>query len=228
VNRFKGILFDFDGTLANTLGDHFLAWQAVMKNYSVDLKPKDYYPLEGIPMPELAKRFMVKAGDDSPTESLIKDLVKQKENYYLQHHRFEFYPGVESFVDTLWKTGILIAIVTASYRDRMRKSVPGDFLDKFNALVDGKETLRGKPHPDPYLKGAEALRLDPAQCIVIENAPLGVESAKNAGAYCIAVCSTLDRSSLRKADEVVSAFSELASLGVIRNLLRGSPKIGRL
>ncbi len=223
--RFKGILFDFDGTLARTMEDHFLAWHKVMGRHHVDIKSEDYYPLEGLSLSELAKRFLrmgkVEQWDNL---ALVKEVVDEKERCYLTHNQFDLYPGVEAFVDVLHKQGVSMGIVTAGLRPRLESSVPKEFLDKFGVLVTGEQGGRGKPHPGPYLKGAEVLHLTTQECVVIENSPLGIESAKSANAYCIGVCSTLDKSYLNKADQVVGSFKDLESLPVIReNFLQVGP-----
>ena len=77
-------------------------------------------------------------------------------------------------------------------------------------------TTKGKPSADPYLMGSESLSIPPEQCIVVENAPLGIQAAK---AYCIAICSILESLYLQEADLVVDSFEELHSLSVIGSLL---------
>ncbi|MBI4063319.1 MAG: HAD family phosphatase [Elusimicrobia bacterium] len=225
---FKGILFDFDGTLAKTMEGHFNAWQAVMRKYAVDLKPEDYYPLEGAPLQELVHLFsLMKPGAISLSDQLIRQIVQQKENYYTRHSRFTLYPGVEFLVDSLKKKRIRMGIVTAGLNDRIKKSTPQEFLEKFDVLVTGDMTVRGKPYPDPYLKGAEALDLRPDECIVVENAPLGVQSAKAANFYCIGVCSTLDRSYFTEADEMVDCFEDLKDSRAIHRVMRAGILQGR-
>ena len=213
---YRGILFDFDGTLARTMEDNLEAWRAVTRKYGIDLKPDDYFPFEGLPMTEIAARFFTMNGLNPPD---VAQLVKLKDDWYLKNHRFSFYPGVEDLIDSLAQAKIPLGIVTAGLRDRLEKSVPGDFLENFTTIVTGNMTQRGKPHPDPYLTGAGALGLDPQECVVVENAPLGIESAKRAGTYCVAVCTTLERGYLTGADEIVERFDELRGLSVIRGML---------
>lgn len=213
---FRGILFDFDGTLARTMEDNLEAWRAVTRRYGIELKPEDYYPFEGLPLQEIAARFFRTNNLPSPD---VAELVKLKDEWYLKHHRFSFYPGVEEFVDFLVQGKVCMGIVTAGLRERLEKSVARDFLEKFTAVVTGDMTPRGKPHPDPYLRGASELGVRPEDCIVVENAPVGIESAKNAGAWCIAVCTTLDRSYLERADEVIDSFEDLKDSETIKQLI---------
>lgn len=214
-DRFKGILFDFDGTLAKSMEAHFRAWQAVLLERGVSINEDDYYPLEGMGLHEVAAWF---ARAYSWTKDQINELILHKKDHYLSNHQFEFYPGVETFIADLGRKGILMGIVTGSHRDQLKQSVPSSFLDQFAVLVTGEEFAQGKPNPAPYLKGAQKLGLKPEECIAIENAPLGVQSAVSAHTYCIAVCSTVKREQLAAAHEVVGSFEDLKNLSVIRHL----------
>jgi len=213
---YRGILFDFDGTLACTMEDNLEAWKAVTKKYGIDVKPDDYFPFEGLPMNEVAARFFTVNGLTPPD---VSELVALKDEWYLEHHRFSFYPGVEDLVDSLVQATVPLGIVTAGLRDRLERTVPGDFLAKFATVVTGDMTHRGKPYPDPYVAGANAMGLDPKECIVVENAPLGIQAAKSAQSYCIAVCTTLERGYLIGADDIVERFEDLRRVPVIRGML---------
>lgn len=219
---FKGVLFDFDGTLARTMEDNLEAWRAVTRKYGIDLSPEDYYPYEGLPMQEIAARFFSTRNLPVPD---VTELLKSKDEWYLRNHRFAFYPGVEDLVDALAKGSVRMGIVTAGRPDRLVRSVPPAFLRKFTALVTGDMVERGKPHPDPYLRGARGLDVTPDSCVVVENAPLGIQAAKRAGCYCVAVCSTLTRRALSDADDVVDRFADLKELPVIRHILMSGTEI---
>jgi beta-phosphoglucomutase len=230
MRRFRAVVFDFDGTLADTMGDHFRAWQAVMAEYGIRLLPEDYYPLEGVRVAELPRRFFARYRQAARDEEAI---VRKKEQHYLAHHRFAFYPSVEGFIRELREKAIPMAVVTTGLRQRLRDSVPAGFLEQFEAVVTGDDTVEGKPSPQPYLRGAEKLGVSSAECIVVENAPLGIEAAKRAGAYCIALCTTVPRPFLEQAgaDEVVESFEALGDSAGIRRLLEAvdgvAPRRGR-
>jgi len=207
--KIKGILFDFDGVIAKTMEDNFNAWKAAMKDFDVELMGSDYYILEGMPLRDVARKFCRKFNLD---ESLADHIVAKKEDYYLKNHHFEFYPGVEVTIDFLKKRKILMGVVTAALTDRLKKSAPAEFLEKFDTIVSGDKVERGKPFPDQYFRGLSDLNLSKTECIVVENAPLGIKAAKNAGLYCIAICSTLDRSYLTEADEIIGEFKDLLKI----------------
>ncbi len=213
--NFRGVLFDLDGVLAKTMDDNFEAWKAAMRDFKTDIATEDYFPLEGMNLYEIAK-ILCKINNIDVSD--YADIVKKKEEYYLKNNSFELYPNVEGFVDYLKSKNVLMGIVTAGLPERLHSSVPLEFLSKFDVVIAGDKTTRGKPFPDPYLKGAQELGLKPEESIVVENAPLGIQAAKSAGAYCIAICSTLDRSYLEEADEIVEKFEDLNTLDVIKQL----------
>lgn len=198
--------------------DNFKAWRAALREYGIDLKPEDYYPLEGLSVFELPERFSKKYQRKLPSAQTVVD---QKEAHYLKNHRFSFYPGAEALVDLLGSHQIPLAIVTTALRARLNQTVPPSFLARFQGVVTGEDTSEGKPSPAPYLKGAEKLGVRAEDCLVVENAPLGIESAKRAGAYCIAVCNTLSRQYLRQADEVVESLKDLSRVSKVKELLQG-------
>ncbi|MGE5437612.1 MAG: HAD family hydrolase, partial [Syntrophothermus sp.] len=80
----------------------------------------------------------------------------------------------------------------------------------FDVIVSGEDVHKAKPNPDPYLTAQKELGMAINECVVIENAPLGIESAKAAGMICIAIESTLGKEYLQKADFLINTISEVS------------------
>lgn len=213
---FKGVLFDFDGTLADTMQEHYWAWKAALGEYGISIEASDYYPLEGTGLHEVARIFTKGL---RWTEAAIDKLVLKKKRYFVNRQSITFYPGVESLVSELSNRKVPMAIITAGHLDQLNLSVPVNFLNHFEALITGDMISRDKPDPEPYLRGAESLGLKPQDCIAIENAPLGVQSARRAKIYCIAICSTVNRDELVEADEILERFDDLRSSVKIKQIL---------
>ena len=213
--KYKAVLFDFDGTLADTMRDHYGAWEKASLDYGIILNPEDYYPLEGTNVFEIAKRLF-KVNQINGDE---KKLVQKKEKYYLDKNTINIYPGVEYLINKLCSYKIKIGIVTTGLRKRIYSSVPKQFLDMFDVIICGDDTVKGKPFPDPYLKGMKKLILKPKECIIVENSPIGVESAKATGAYCIAICSTLGDEYFTKADVIFNSFEVMSKSDVFDHML---------
>lgn len=204
----KGILFDFDGTLADTIGKHAKAWVDALAETGIAICAADYCVLEGRSMREVAQ---ILSGGRCDTERLI-----QRKKALLAAGEVAFYPGALDLIAKL-RGRVPIGVVTSSHRDQLDRVVSPAFLVQFDAIVTGDQFAIGKPHPAPYLAGAKAIGIPPAACIAVENAPLGVQSAKAAGMHCIGICSTVSAEQLSEAHQVLATFAELEP--VIRLLL---------
>lgn len=214
--KFRGILFDFDGVLAETMDDHFKAWNEAFKTFNTHIAAEDFFCLEGMPITKMAEEMCRMKGID-----LIhtKTILEQKAVHYSANHSFHLYPGVEDVITELHTRNIPIAIVSGGGQARIRNSAPADFLKKFTAIITAESTPRGKPFPDPYLEGARALGLSPSECIVVENAPLGIQAAKAAGAYCVAVTSTVSQDKLYAADAIITTIQKIRTLPIVQGLI---------
>jgi len=211
----KAILFDFDGTLSETINQHFSAWKEAFSSKGVDIEGDDFFPVEGQNLMLMAKNICEKYHlSADPTE--IYDI---KEKIYLENHEFSLYPGVEELIEELIYNKIKIAIVTAGKRNRMNNSIPSDFSKMFDVIICGDDTERGKPFPDPFLKCIHDLKVGPLETVVVENAPFGVASAKASGAYVIAVCSTVGKEKLYEADEIYPSFSDISKSSLISSCI---------
>ncbi|MEK6933944.1 MAG: HAD family phosphatase [Nanoarchaeota archaeon] len=214
--RIKAILFDFDGVIGKTMEDNFIAWKRAFLDFGVEINEDGYFPLEGAQLNKVAEiisnKYAIKNID-------YDEIIRKKENYYKENNSFSFYEGVLEFISLLKEKGIKIAIVSAARKERLFSTVPQDFLMKFDSLITGDMIQNGKPSPEPYLKAISELNLKSEECIVIENAPFGIEAAKSAGTYCIAISSTMDKSYLSGADVIVNNFHELNNVEKIKEII---------
>ena len=195
--------------------NHFDAWGKASFDYGIKLEAEYYYPLEGTNVYEIARKIF----NSNNMHGDEKGLVAKKEKYFLEKNAFSLYKGVEYLIDKLSSNNIKLGIVTAGLQERIFSSVPKQFLDMFDVIICGDGTAKGKPFPDPYLKGMKKLKLEPKDCIVVENSPIGVESAKAAGAYCVAICSTLGEEYFTKADVTFNSFEGMSKSDIFDFLL---------
>ena len=196
----KGVLFDLDGVLVKSMEQHLEAWQHAFKEWDADIRPEHFYQLEGRGVNAVVKELTKRFGIDP---ALNHDLVEKKKEYYLKIFKAEFYDGLYDLLDYLKENNIPAAIVTGGDRDRVLKLQGRYFKGYFKGLVSSDDVENTKPYPEPYLKGARLLALNPEECVVIENAPLGVEAGKSAGMFVIGVTTTVKREILHEADIVV-------------------------
>jgi len=197
----RAVIFDFDGVLADTMSDNCKAWQNAFAFYGFHMDAIEYYRLEGMGRFQIAQHFIDKYFLDP---SIKKDLVEAKEMNYKKNNSFKYYQYVHDIFSFLNEKDIPIAIVTGASRDRIKEHLDEKISVCLKALVTADDVINTKPHPEPYLAAATMLGINAKECLVIENAILGIDSAKSAGCYCFALETTLDRSYLNSADEIFS------------------------
>lgn len=202
----KAILFDFDGVVIKSMEQHFEAWRKAFEEQEITLKPEDFFVLEGQGIHTIANHLGAQNGLSAEQISKVMD---RKLNYYNQFMTIRFYEYFPEMLQNLRMKNIPMGIVTGGTKSRVTSVIENHFAGVFKSVVTVDDVERGKPFPDSFLKGAAELGLPPADCVVVENAPLGVEGAKTAGTKVIAITTTLPAESLSKADYIVNNFQEL-------------------
>ena len=204
----QAILFDFDGVLGRTMEDNYTAWAHALENTcGVALGQQEYFLLEGLSVHKVAVTLLEKHGRDP---QLAQQMAQAKEDHYRRHNRFAFYPHARELIQQLVSKGLPLGLVTGANEGRLAQSVDSTFLDLFKTIVTGDKVDRPKPDPQPYLRAAQELDVPPMNCLVVENAPLGIRAAKQANMFCLAVTTTLSAQYLTEADAIVS---DLATVG---------------
>lgn len=212
VKKYKAVLFDLDGVIMDTMPLHYEAWRQAFAKYGVPVAPREIYELEGMPSRELGKALVKRKGGPLPEEQVMKAVEDKREIFRsLAAKQAMMFPGVPETLTMLRKNGIRLALVTGSNLKTVNELLRKAGLESaFEIVVSGDDTARGKPYPDPYLKGMEILGMPPANCVVVENAPLGLASAKAADVgYVIGVTTTLPADYLKGADDIMTSFVDL-------------------
>ncbi len=212
----EGILFDFDGVLADTMEDNYNAWKKAFIQYGINISRNEYFILEGSKVDVVAKTLARNHGSRL-SERTYENIAYLKGEIYLKDHNFKFYPEIPELVDYLYRKRKL-AIISASTKNKLDNTVPEYFINKFSAVVSGDDCVYGKPDPEPYLIALRKLNLPADKCVVVENAPLGIKSARAAGIYCIGITTTLENNYLEEADIVFENHIELV------NFFRSDPR----
>tara|TARA_Y100000590_G_C15642176_1_gene985407 strand:- start:900 stop:1562 length:663 start_codon:yes stop_codon:yes gene_type:complete len=208
-NNIKGILFDLDGTLIDSMNDHYYAWKKTFNFFlKINLKPEDFFVLEGMKLQNIILHFC-KINNIDIKKINLKKILNYKEKIYLKKAKFKLYPYVTQSIKLLKKNNIKLGIVTSGLRKRLYDSTPSEFRNNFDVIVTGDDTILGKPSKQPYVKGLKSLNLTSKNCMVVENAPLGIKSAISADLFCIAIASTIDKKFLDEANVIVNSFEEL-------------------
>jgi HAD superfamily hydrolase (TIGR01509 family) len=181
---FKAFLFDFDGTIADTMPAHLEAWNQALKIYNLTLTREQHLEWAGRPTRQIVELLNQKHG----TKIEPDIFVKAKETDYLAS--ISQVRAINSVVDIIkhYHGKIPMAVVSGSRHKPVEMTLAQlQLAHYFDVLVCAEDYVRGKPDPDCFLLAAEKLKVKPAECLVFEDASLGIESAKRAGMACIRV-----------------------------------------
>ena len=128
-------------------------------------------------------------------------------------------PGAIKLIKDCKKNGLKVAIASSGPKENINTVIRSLRIKKFiDVVVSGKEIKFSKPHPQIFLLTARNLSLNPKDLIVIEDAPSGVEAAKKAGMFCIAVTNTVSKEKLARADFVLNSLEELNLNSLLKSL----------
>ncbi|MCK5082463.1 MAG: HAD family phosphatase, partial [Candidatus Omnitrophica bacterium] len=218
----KSVIFDMDGVITNTMPDHFRSWKAIFKEEGIHVTYEDIYKREGQPgLSSVTEIFREHNKAFSKKEAA--KVLKKKEVLFKRIVKTRFITGARTFLKHLHKKDIRLALVTGTSRHELRQILPVSLRDLFSVIVTGNEVKHGKPHPEPYLKSLQELKIESSQAVVIENAPFGIRSAKQAGLKCLALETSLPKQYLREADMIFPSIKELenkASFSIDRDTKR--------
>lgn len=197
---FQAVLFDFDGVIADTMPQNYVAWRAAFRAHGVELLARDYYPLEGSGPGEVARILCRKLG---LAESVAPFIAAVKDSMLVKTANLKVYPEIGALLSRLTQSGITCALVTGAGRRRIEATLPPELAYHFKVITTSDDVQKTKPNPEPYLVTARKLALCPSDCVVVENAPLGIASALAGGFYCLAIATTLPVAQLKQASEVL-------------------------
>lgn len=204
----RGVLFDLDGVIVDTIHYHYLAWKHMFGMRGGIVSEHSILLHEGRNSRQILPILMEEAGVSVPEEEHSR-FIEEKRAYYRTIVHVQHYPFAFETIDELKKRGFKISLVTACALKNMQHSLNNEQQKHFDFILTGDEVKNAKPFPEPYLAAASRLGILPSECIVVENAPLGIEAAKSAGMYCIAIETTLNREYLSLADCILGNITEL-------------------
>jgi HAD superfamily hydrolase (TIGR01509 family) len=187
--RKKGVFFDMDGILYDSMGAHADAWSNAFRHFGIDFPPEMVYHNEGRTAQSTINLVYQQNEKRDATDVEIDQIYTKKTEL------IEFYPdaipfaGAYELMVSLKNNGIDIWVVTGSSQDKFLNALLDDFKGLIAAeqIISGKDVKYGKPHPEPYLSALRRSGFNADEVIVIENAPLGIQSAKAAGIFTVAI-----------------------------------------
>jgi beta-phosphoglucomutase-like phosphatase (HAD superfamily) len=218
--RTRALLFDMDGTMVDSMPAHARSWEVFARRHGI-----------AMPVEEILRRTTGRNGVECIRELFgpdvederALDLIGEKEAIYREAFAREFreVAGFRAFAQLALQGGLKIAVATAGDRHNIAFALQHLRLAQPpHAIVGGDEGIAGKPEPDLFLEAARRVQAPPAECIVFEDAPFGIEAARRAGMRAVAICSTHEAAELAGPHVVaqVRDFEELMNKKFLESL----------
>jgi HAD superfamily hydrolase (TIGR01509 family) len=211
----QAVLFDMDGVLVDTERQICLAAIQMFKELGVTVQPEDFLPFVGAGenryIGGVAEKYDIKLDIDTAkfrTYTIYGEIV---------HGQLEPLAGVREFIARCRAAGVKTAIATSADLMKMEINLReiGLPAETFDATVNGLEVEHQKPSPKIYLTAAQKVGVEPAHCLVAEDAVNGVQAAKAAGMYCLALTTSFNAEQLKQADWICKDLSEALTLSII-------------
>jgi beta-phosphoglucomutase len=203
------IIFDLDGTILDNNAFHLESWKKYLKNIGREMTDEEYNAnINGRTNRDVVKYLY---GKDSSEEAIQKATL-EKESIYRELYKPHIKPveGLIELLDILYDHDIPMAIATSGIKvniDFMFENVP--IRKYFRKVVDSSYITNGKPDPEIFLKTAAFLDTPPSQCLVFEDAVVGIKAAKAAGMKVIAIATTHTKEELAAADMIIDNYKAL-------------------
>ena len=183
-DRIKGLIFDCDGTLVDSMRIHYLAWKEAMEAVNIEISQERFYSLAGVPTLTIVQTL----AQEQNVNCDVQAAAENKERLYLA--KIESIEPIHSVIEIVHreKGRRKLAVASGGYPDVIQKSLAAVGLQgMFDAIVGAGDVKHGKPAPDMFLKAAERLNVKPQECLVYEDSGLGIEAASAAGMQAIDV-----------------------------------------
>lgn len=202
----RAVLWDMDGVLVDSADYHYAAWREALARERYDISYEAFRATFGQRNDTILRGIF---GPDLPDAEVdrIADLKEALYRQFVRERGIAPSPGVLRWLQALRAAGWRQAVASAAPRANIDAILAAVGIGHyFDAITSGEDVTRGKPDPQVYLVSAQRVGASPARCVVVEDAPAGLEGARRAGMRCIGVASTHDH---LDADVVVASLDEL-------------------
>jgi beta-phosphoglucomutase family hydrolase len=207
-DELRAVIWDMDGVLVLSGDVHYDAWQQVLARYGLAMSREQFDQTFGMNNHNILRRLY---GEQLDPEQM-DEVAQSKEAAYreLIRGRVQPLPGVRDWLARLraadWRQAVASSGPMANIAAILNEL---DTWDVFDAVLSGARLARSKPDPAIFLQAAAAVGAEPARCIVVEDAGVGIEAARRAGMRAIAVTTTLPADELQAADHIVDRLDHL-------------------
>jgi len=204
----EACIFDLDGVIVDTAKYHYLAWKRLADKLEIRFTETDNERLKGVSRMD-SLEIILGLGEKQLGKGIKQKYATLKNAWYIDYiNRMtpeEILPGSLEFIKELKSAGIKVVIGSASKNTPLILEKVG-LLKVFDAVADGNTVEKTKPDPEVFIKAAELVNVDPAGCVVFEDAVAGIQAALNAGMKCIGVGSP---GILKEAHYVIKGLHEM-------------------
>jgi beta-phosphoglucomutase family hydrolase len=189
---FGAYLFDCDGTIADSMPLHYMAWKKALGEWGCEFSEKLFYEWGGMPIAEIISTLNKRDGLNMPVETVAQ---RKESLYYEMLPQLKAVPEVLEHIEAQHGR-IPFAVVSGSTRESVTSSLKTlGLLNRFEAMVCAGEYNKSKPDPEPFLLAAAKLRVEPKNCLVFEDTDMGIQAARAAGMASVRVPPAWERNS---------------------------------
>jgi beta-phosphoglucomutase family hydrolase len=187
---FRAYLFDCDGTIADSMPLHYIAWKTALSEWGCTFDEELFYQWGGKPVHEIISTLNQMQGLHMP----VAQVAERKEKlYYEQLPHLQVVPEVLEQIELQYGR-VPLGVASGSSRESIVNTLTTlKLLDRFDTLVGAEDYARSKPAPDAFLVAAERLNISPEDCLVFEDTAMGIQAATSAGMASVRVPSPLER-----------------------------------
>jgi len=206
----RAVIWDLDGVLADTAEPHFRAWVTALAEWEIPLDRPTFNQLFGMDNRALLTELLGRP----PVPKELGTIAGRKEHFFrmVAQQMAQPMPGALRLLEELDAAGWPQALASSAPQANINLLVDKfGISSRFHVILSGEELPASKPDPELFLFAAKRLRVPPARCVVIEDAPAGVEAARRAGMRCLAVATTRSPEMLSAADLL---FDDLTTITV--------------
>jgi beta-phosphoglucomutase len=187
----KALLFDMDGTIVDNMSFHTDTWLELLRRREIETTAEEFFRnTAGMPNAQIFRHYF----GDRLTEEEIVSLGAEKERIYRENYgpHVTPMPGLVALLELARERGIKTGLATSAPPENIEFILEKTGLrDAFDVIVGAQDVTKGKPDPEIYLVCAEKLGIDPGECVVFEDAPMGIESGLRAGMRVVALTTVL-------------------------------------
>jgi len=218
MSKYEAVIFDLDGVITDTAEYHYLAWKQLGEDLGIPFDREFNETLKGVSRMDSLERILELGNRQNDFTLEEKEALATKKNdHYVNLIKDitpnDLLPGIADFLEAIRAKGMKIAMASAS-KNAFMVTDSLQVQDFFHHIVDAAKVAQSKPHPEVFLKAAEAVGVEPAKCIGVEDAAAGVTAINEAGMYSIAIGTD---EGLNHAQIVLPSTKEL-TMEVIENI----------